>query len=45
MVPSSTFQAGLRNLTIRMMPYVPAKAGVMEQIMKPIREAANGIEL
>jgi 2-polyprenyl-6-methoxyphenol hydroxylase-like FAD-dependent oxidoreductase len=45
MVPSRTFQAGLRNLTMRMMPYLPGKAGVIEQIMKPIREAANGILL
>ncbi|MET8143466.1 FAD-dependent monooxygenase [Sphaerisporangium sp. NPDC005288] len=45
MVPASRTRARLQGLMLRMAPHMPGKARVMEAIMKPIRKAANGIEL
>jgi 2-polyprenyl-6-methoxyphenol hydroxylase-like FAD-dependent oxidoreductase len=46
LAPATRRQAWLRTLTMRLMPYMPGKDAVMEKIiMKPIREAANGITL
>ncbi|MFI0354597.1 FAD-dependent monooxygenase [Actinomadura sp. 9N407] len=45
LVPATRLQAGLRLAMMRMMPYMPGKARVMEKIMKPVREAANAITL
>ncbi|MGP3959846.1 FAD-dependent monooxygenase [Nonomuraea sp. 3N208] len=45
LVPATRFRAWLQLTMMRMMPYMPGKARVMEKMMKPIREAANAITL
>ncbi|MEV4173745.1 FAD-dependent monooxygenase [Nonomuraea sp. NPDC049709] len=45
LVPSTPLRAWAQLAMMRMMPYMPGKARVMEKIMKPIREAANAIAL
>lgn len=45
LVPATRSQAVLQRLMMRMIPYMPGKAHVLEVIMKPIREAANAVDL
>lgn len=45
MVPASRTRARLQGLMLRTAPHMPGKARMMEAMMKPIREAANGIQL
>ncbi|MCP2259979.1 2-polyprenyl-6-methoxyphenol hydroxylase [Streptoalloteichus tenebrarius] len=45
MVPGSRWEASLRALMLRVMPYLPGKDRVMEKVMKSMREAAHGITL
>jgi hypothetical protein len=45
LVPKTRLQAALQGASMRMLPYVPGKAAVLESIMKPIRLASNAIEL
>ncbi|MEV0386314.1 FAD-dependent monooxygenase [Nonomuraea sp. NPDC050643] len=45
LVPATRLRAWAQFTMLRMMPYMPGKARMMEQIMKPIREAANAITL
>ncbi|SHE96308.1 FAD-dependent monooxygenase [Streptoalloteichus hindustanus] len=45
MVPATRWQAWLRGVSMRMMPYLPGKDRIMEKVMKSMREAANGITL
>ncbi|TMR95464.1 FAD-dependent monooxygenase [Nonomuraea basaltis] len=45
MVPATRLRAWAQLAMMRMMPYMPGKARVIEKIMKPIREAANAITL
>ncbi|MER7502156.1 FAD-dependent monooxygenase [Nonomuraea pusilla] len=45
MVPATRLRAWAQLAMMRMMPYMPGKARVIEKIMEPIREAANAITL
>ncbi|MBF8186709.1 hypothetical protein ITP53_13350 [Nonomuraea sp. K274] len=45
MVLATRLRAWLQLAMMRMTPYMPGKAMVMEKIMKPVREAANAISL
>lgn len=45
MVPASRARAAAQGLMMRMAPRMPGKARMVEAMMKPVREAANGIRL
>ncbi|MBO2452613.1 FAD-dependent monooxygenase [Actinomadura barringtoniae] len=45
LVPATPARARLQSLMMRSLRFMPGKGMVLEKIMQPIREAANGIEL
>jgi 2-polyprenyl-6-methoxyphenol hydroxylase-like FAD-dependent oxidoreductase len=45
MVPGGRFQIAFRNYGMRTLKYHPRKEQVIERVLRPLREAANAIEL
>jgi hypothetical protein len=45
MVPATRWQVGLRNHAMRTLRFNPLRGRIIERMLRPLHEAANGIDL
>jgi hypothetical protein len=45
MVPATRWQVGVRNYAMRTLRFNPFRGRIIEKMLRPLHEAANGIDL